>query len=309
MGGKQPGNWSIYEPKRENETVQCSLTISRLFAFGRLFPNPRETESPLCERRAQYLLQKDYVSAGLEFLDAIRIDSKDAELYYQLGLAELGKGAQREAVRAFLAAADLEPGRAKYKLKLAELLAARKNLDDVQKAKGLAQSAASMLPGNADALSALAIAEWRLGNEQDAETHLREAIAAAPNDLKSFPRLAGVNLSKGDFRGAEDVLRQMVQHSPDSAEGAVALGRFYLMRARIDDAEKEFRRAVETHPTYGPALADLAAVQFLNRRNDLAEQSYQSCPHCLGPNTGRFTRHFWSASAGGLRLLTNGKPS
>src|SRR5580700_3974799 len=82
--------------------------------------SPQAKEARSLKRGQAQLAKKDYARAILEFRTAIQVMPKDAEAYYQLGLALLQSGDLRGAVGAFQKATELNPKHPGAQLKLAE---------------------------------------------------------------------------------------------------------------------------------------------------------------------------------------------
>ena len=222
------------------------------------------------------LAKQDYSRALLEFKNATQAMPKDAEPYYQAGLAALGQGDPRSAFAYFNKAVQLNPKHSDAQLKIAELMTSSRNKGLVQEAE---KRLTEMLPtssasSNVELLDTLAMAEAQLGKSEDAIQHLQQALEKAPTHLTTSIALAQMKLRQKDVAGAEEIMKHAVQQDPKSAPAALALAQFYLRTNRIDDGLAQVRRALEIDPKNGPALFTLAAIQFQTGRKDDAEQTY-----------------------------------
>ena len=221
--------------------------------------------------------KKEYTAAILDLKNAVRLQPNDAEAFYQLGLAYLSSGNLRSAYSALVHATELNPKHSAAQLKIAELLSSDSQDVDaslLENAEKRAENILSVTPDNADALTALGFAEFRLGKKEDAAKHLQAALDKLPQDLKAATALAAVKLAGNDTAGAEQVLKKAVEGSPRSADAQVALGRFYVMLRRAPDAEAAFQHALTIDPKSAPALLDLAALQLSSNRIDDAGNTY-----------------------------------
>ena len=219
--------------------------------------------------------KKDYSRALLQYKNAIQLQPKDAEAYYQSALAYLGQGQLESALVNLLKATDLNPKHVAAQLKFSELLAKSGNKGLEVQAQRRLQDVLVQSPENADALAALAMAETNLGQPQDAVKHLEEALAKAPANLKSSMELASLKLAQKDAAGAEAILKRSVEQAPRSAELAVVLGRFYWWGGNVNLAKTELRRALDIQPKYQSALFDLATLDLATGNPAAADRIYQ----------------------------------
>jgi tetratricopeptide (TPR) repeat protein len=237
--------------------------------------SPQAKEAKYLEKGRKAYQQQKYTVAVVHFKNAIQAQPRDAEPYYQLGLAYLGLSDFRDAVSSFQKALELNPKHAGAQLKMAELMAASGNKEVLQEAQKRSQEVLALLPGDPDALNVLALTELKLGRPESAEAHLEQALKTSPSNLKSSVALAQAKLARKDTAGAEEVLKQAVAQAPRSPEPRVYLGGFYVALGKTAEAEQQYRKALEINPKYGPALLALGAMQVRAGRNDEADRTYQ----------------------------------
>jgi tetratricopeptide (TPR) repeat protein len=259
---------------------------------------PQEKEAKFLENGKSYLLRKDYRRAALQFKNAVQVMPRDADAYYQLGLAELADGNLTAAVNALRKATELNPGHAAAQVKLAELMALSGIKDVAEDGKKRMEDVLRSSPDNVDALDALAINEIQLGKWQDAQAHLQQALDKFPQSLNSAVALAKLDLRQRDPKGAEEVLKKAVKDAPRSPEAATALGQFYIMTSRWNEAEGQFQAALKINPKFGLGLVGLASAQIRVGHKDQAEQTYR----VLSALPERAYRHLYAAY-----LLQEGK--
>jgi tetratricopeptide (TPR) repeat protein len=224
------------------------------------------------------LMQKgNPVRAILEFHNAVQAAPKNAEAYYQLGLAYLARQDYGNAVGGFRQAIKLNPKHTAAKLRLAELMASVTDPDVLKDAQQRLQDLIEGDPGNPDALHALALTELKLGDASDAMQHLELALADASTsqELAIAITLAQAKLQQKDAKGAEDVLKKACEKSSTPADAMVYLGQFYISQHRAAEAEQQFQRALSVDPRNGVALFNLAKLQYMTGRIPEAEQSFK----------------------------------
>jgi len=224
------------------------------------------------------LMQKgNPVRAILEFRNAVQAAPKNAEAYYQLGLAYLARQDYRNAVAGLRQAIALNPKHSAAKLRLAQLMASVSDPGVLKDARQRLQELIEGEPDNPDALHALALTELKLGDASDAMQHLVLALADASTsqELTIAVTLAQAKLQQKDAKGAEDVLKKACEKSSTPADAKVYLGQFYISQHRAAEAEQQFQRALSVDPRHGVALFDLAKLQYSAGRIPEAEQSFQ----------------------------------
>jgi tetratricopeptide (TPR) repeat protein len=236
--------------------------------------SPKAKEAKYFNRAEALIATKDYARAILELRNAVSAAPDDAEPYYRLGMVFLASGDQRTAARMFQKAAELNPRHTGAQLKLAELMtvSGNKYLDDaVTRVKGVLEAS----PNDPEALDTLAIAEWKLGNQDEAAQRLQEALSKSPAHLQSSITLARMKLNQNDRNGAEQVLRRAVTEAPRSSLAAQALGELYILLRQPAKAEAALQRAFQLDPRNGAALMDIGGIRIAANRIGEAEPVYK----------------------------------
>ncbi len=236
---------------------------------------PQEKEAKYIKRGEALLFKKDYQRATLEFRNAANVAPRDAEPYYQLGLAYLGTGSYGNAASSFQKALTMNPGHPGAQLKLASMMATSAKKDTIEDAEKRLHSVLAANPDNVEALDALAATEAKLGKQEDETKLLDLAIEKFPKDLRAAIMLARLKLSQNDPAGAEEVLKKVAAAAPKSSNAALMLGRVYLQQHKDSQAEAEIRRALELDAKSAPALLSLAVLQAQGKRLAEAEQTYK----------------------------------
>ncbi len=237
-----------------------------------------EAKSARCIVAGKALMQKgNPARAILEFRNAVQASPKNAEAYYQLGLAYLARQDYRNAVAGLRQAIAVNPKHTAARLKLAQLMASVSDPEVLKDAQHRLQDLIEGDPGNPDALHALALTELKLGDAADAMQHLELALSDAntSQELAIAITLAQAKLQQKDAKGAENVLKKACEKSSSRADAMVYLGQFYISQHRTAEAEQQFQRALSVDPSHGVALFDLAKLQYSLGRTPEAEQSFK----------------------------------
>ena len=237
--------------------------------------SPQAKEAKYLEKGKKEFDRKNYAVAVLHFKTAAAAQPRDAEPYYQLGLAFLASNDPNTAASYFHKATELNPKHTLAQVKLAELMSSSRRKEDVEEAQKRSSDVLAILPDDVDALNVLAVAELRLGKPESAEAHLEQALRKSPSNLKSSVALAQTRLSRKDLAGAEQALLQAATQAPKSPEPRVYLGGFYLAQGKTAEAEQQFRLALAIDPKHGPALMSIGSMQVRAGQAEQAEQTYR----------------------------------
>jgi Tfp pilus assembly protein PilF len=227
------------------------------------------------ERGKQYMDQKDYKRALIEYRNAFRHFPKDPEVIYQMALAYLANGDVNSGVASLRLATQIDPKHVNAQLKLSELMALNSREDIVQEAEKRAQAALAVDSSNAEAIATLAFAELRLGQTDVAEKRLEEAIAASPQILKPSLVLANLKLSQNDIPAAEAILKTAQKANPKSWEAWFALERFYMLINKVPEAEAAASQVLTMDPQNEASLLDLAAIKMALNKPAEADELYK----------------------------------
>jgi tetratricopeptide (TPR) repeat protein len=264
--------WKDGMMRLKRKTLGVGVVILILSACSQ---SPQAREARYLEKGRKEFLRKNYAVAVLHFKNAMQAQPRDAEPYYQLGLAYLASNDFNTAASYFRKASELNPKHTGAQLKLAELMSTSRSKDMVEEAQKRTQDVLVLLPDDTEALNVLAVTELRLGKPESAEAHLEQALRKSPSNLRSSIALAQARLARKDVAGAEEALMQAVAQSPKSPEPRVHLGGFYLALGRTAEAEQQFRSALQIDPKNGPALLALGAIEVRAGQPEQAEQTYR----------------------------------
>jgi len=236
--------------------------------------SPQAKRDKYLKAGKRLLEKRDYHRAVLEFQNAVQAMPRDAEARYELGLALAESGDVQRGFDNLRRAVELDPKNQQAQVKVAELMAAARNLEIVKQGqddlKRLAGSSSTT-----EVLNALALTQLKLGETADAIESLEEALKTSPRELSSSIILAIAKFSQKDSAGAEEVLKKACESAPKSADAHIVLGEFYAGQRRGPEAEAEFQKALGIDAKRYPALLDLAQVQNAFGEKQQAEQNFK----------------------------------
>jgi len=252
--------------------VVCSTVQLGILLTG-CSRSPEAREAKYMAEGKQNLAKKDYQRAILAFKNAAGVMPKDAEAYYQLGLASLLAGDVRTGILALKKSSELNP-RGAAQFKLAELMA-QGNEELIREAEKRLLELRDTAPVTPELLNTLAYTELRLGKTGDAVQNLEEVLSKNPGESTAALLMAKAKLLASDVKGAEEVLQKAVAASPKAAQSLVILGDFYRSTNRPGEAEKQYRAALDLDSKNVPALYSLAGMLYGSGRMQEAEGTFQ----------------------------------
>jgi tetratricopeptide (TPR) repeat protein len=248
--------------------------------------SPEQKSASLVNSAKAHIQHSDYATAIIDLQNAIKAAPRNAEAYYQMGLALTARGTPENAPYYFKTAADLNPADADAQLKVAEIMIASDQKELYAEAERRAQAALKVRPKDAEVLYTLAMAEFRQGNSELAIEHLKRALEIKPGHLKSSMALAVITFEKThNAESSEETLQKAVTQSGNSAEALIAMGRLFEFMNRSSQAEAQFRQVIGLAPDNETAYLELARLQqSLGRQADAEETLARLSSISKGPN-------------------------
>jgi len=237
--------------------------------------SPEERRKGFIAIGEKMMNEKDWARAILEFKNAAQAVPNHPEAYYKLGLANLAAGDWKRGISFLQKAVELDPKYGEAQLKLSELMILSDDPTVLEDAEDRLTKLLSNTPNDANAITALAIAEWKLAQPEEAEKHFLEALNKMPGNLQAAVALAKMRIQQKDFVAAEKVLQDATTQKPPLAAPFLALGEFYLTQNRWPEASQQFRRALEVDPQNYQALSDLASTELAGGRWESADLIYK----------------------------------
>jgi len=253
------------------------LLISLLLAVLSLSGcrTPEEQRQRHLAKGKQFLQDRDYGRAIIEFKNAAGSGAADPEVYYQLGMAYMGTKDFRSAVAAFRKTLELDPKHVQAQLRIAQMRALTNNPSMLQDADSQLKALMKSGSPTPEMLRTLAFTEFKLHDVDSAMQDLERVLSRSPGELSSSVMLAYAMVKSHDIKGAEEVLQKACQNAPSSAEARRVLGEFYRDQKRLPEADAQLQRALELDPKSGASILDLANVQLAEGRKQAAEDNFK----------------------------------
>lgn len=238
--------------------VQFAAAASAAIALSLLLAscatNPEKARLKYLQKGDAYMKQKQYASAAIEYRNALKVDPRYAEAYYQLAQADLAARDAQGAYNALGQAISIDSNRLDARLARAGLLFAEAHHDpsnaghyyDLAK-----QDVDYVLKQDPKNVKAYRILGSIFGAQKQYAQSLQEftkGAALAPNDPQSYLDIALVNVASYSSD-------QNVNH--------------------LSDAQQDIQKAIALNPKLAIAYSDLAQVYTLEKKPELVQQTLQ----------------------------------
>jgi putative PEP-CTERM system TPR-repeat lipoprotein len=216
----------------------------------------------------QYVAQKKYQEAIIEYKNALKTDPKFGEARHKLAKAFVLANDPRSALGEFIRAADLAPTDAVAQLDAAKALLMAGRFED---ARARAQAVLEQDRRSVDAQLVRANASAMLRDFDGAIAAVDQAIELDPTRAGSYIDLAAVRAAAGQGDEAETAFNRAISIDPKSATARTALANYYLATGRVADAEVAVGKALEIDPANVVANRALAYIYLATGRSPKAE--------------------------------------
>jgi len=221
--------------------------------------NPQKAKAKYLAAGQNYMKKGDYGDAIVEFRNALRIDPRFVEAYYQVAQADLAQRDWSTAYAALEKAIELDPNRIDARLDRGRLYLAARQFD---KAEDEANFILKHEPNHVSAYQLLGAA---LVGEQKPDPALASFVKITellPNDPNTYVNLALVEISLRRFNDAEQHLEKAVAVDPQSMQATIDLANFYHLQNKTSEAEKTLQTGIRNNPDAPPLYIDWANLLF-----------------------------------------------
>jgi tetratricopeptide (TPR) repeat protein len=265
---------------------RATLGIVTLFllaiSVSGCFRDPNVRKHKYLESGQKYAAQGKDKEAGIQYLNALKIDKNFADAHYALAQTYLHMGALSAAFGELQKTVSLQPSNIKARLDLGNLFLAGNRIDDAQ---AQATAAMSLQPNNADVHALNARIAAQKGQKDIALAEIHRALELAPNEATLHETLA--LLEAGDAAqstAAEDEMKKAVELDQKSVNAKLLLAAFYIRNNRLQDAEQTCWSAVATDPKNLSARESLVQVILKEGDQARAEQVLRQASNDLADN-------------------------
>jgi len=241
---------------RKRVTVALIL-MSVTLVLSSCARDPEKAKAKYLASGQNYMKQGQYASAAIEFRNALKIDPKFVDAYYQLAEADLAQRDFADAYASVTRAIELDPNRLDARLERGRLYVGNRNYDEaVKDAKFIVERD----PLNVGAYELLASA---LIDEQKPEQALPALVRITelrPNDASAYVNLAIVEDGLHHMADAEQHFKKAVALDPKQAQANIDLAYFYRSQNKLPEAYQVLRTAIQNIPDAPSLYMDWAKM-------------------------------------------------
>jgi tetratricopeptide (TPR) repeat protein len=267
-------------------TATVALSLFLVSCAG----NPQKAKLKYLQKGEAYMKQSQYSSAAIEFRNALKVDPRYVEAYYQLAKADLklaDKDAAlqkkdsvmtdaRDAYKALNQAITVDPNRVDVRMLRAELLSSSTDAKDQATATDDANHVLQQDPKNADAHRILGGILFAQKQYDRALQEFSKAAALAPNNPNPYFGIAQTNLALHDQDDAELNFKKAIQVDPHFIVAYLQLGELYAQKSNVAQAVQIVQAAIQANPSVIGLYQALARYDLRQQNPTQAEQTLQA---------------------------------
>jgi tetratricopeptide (TPR) repeat protein len=280
--------------------LSCALLLGIAASTG--CGSPQSREARYLQRGEQYLHDRNYDKAGVEFRNALQIDPRSIKARMALGHVAEKLDNPREAAGQYQAVVEQDPTNNEARGLLARLYlmggledaaakliapglekdpgdplllvvrgAARVQAGDLVGAKADAESALQRAPANDLAIALLASLYRRNGELDKATATVAAGLQRVPDNADLRIVLADLLVAQAKPDEARAQLEQLVTREPKELQHRYRLARFLVAQKNVDGAEQVLRAGIAAAP--GNVAPKLALTEMLTATRGLSQAS------------------------------------
>jgi len=194
--------------------------------------------------------------------------------YLAKGKAFMAKGKDREAIIEFRNALQVDPKSVEAFFQLAQ---ANEALHQWSEVFGALRQAQEIDPQRLDVRNELARLYLAAGTDhlQEAEDEVSFVLQKDPRNAVANQLLGAVAIARRDYESALPPFTKLTELLPDDPASYINLGLLQIILQRYPEAEASFKKAAEVDPKATAAYTNLAGFYRLRRQDPQAEQVLQ----------------------------------
>lgn len=227
------------------------------------------------QRGEDYLRQRQFHAAMMEFRAANDIDKDSADAHWGLARAFENLGQYNETLDELRETVRLAPENLEAKAKLGTLylISNPPQISETEKLiEDILARDSNFVEGYV--LKASLLAAQKRG-EQEVLAVLNQALNINPNRTETYLSFARYYTKINKPVEAEQAIQKGIAVNPNQAIGYLEYARFLSFAARSNEAEAQYRKAAEAEPENIEIRESLAQFYLAQRKFDLAEAQYK----------------------------------
>lgn len=219
--------------------------------------NPEKAKTRYLANGKSYMKKGQYASASIAFRNALKIDPRYVEAYYQLAQADSAQQEWRGAYASLEKAIELDPNRTDARLDRGRIYFAAR---DFKKAEDDADFVLIHDPNNAGAYQLLGTTLISQQKSEQALAAFSKAAELRPNDATAYINMALVEVNLHRLPDAEQHFQRAVQLDPKSVQSNIDLVNLYHLEGKLPEAQQVLRIAIQANPESPQLYIDWASM-------------------------------------------------
>jgi tetratricopeptide (TPR) repeat protein len=276
--------------QRVRFVAPVSATVALSLLLVSCAGNPQKAKLKYLQKGEAYMKQSQFSSAAIEFRNALKVDPRYVEAYYQLARADMGlaeeDGARqrkdsalqdlRDAFKALNQAITVDPNRVDVRIARAELLSSSPGVKDQVQAAADANYVLQQDPKNADAHRVLGTTLFEQKQYDQAIQEFSRAASLAPSNPNSYLGIAQTNLALHHPDDAELNFKKAIQVNSHFIQAYMELAGMYAQQNHVDQAEQIVQQGIQANPSVTGLYEALAQYEVQHESPAQAEQTLQA---------------------------------
>jgi tetratricopeptide (TPR) repeat protein len=245
--------------KAKNKFTVVAITlIAAAMLLNSCARDPQKAKAKYLALGQGYMKKGQYAAAAIEFRNALRLDPRFVDAYYQFAQADIAQRDWQGAYASLEKAIELDPGRLDARLDRGRLYLAAREFD---KAEEDANSILQEDPKNVGANQLLGSALIGLQKPDQALESFSKVTELLPNEASSYVNLALVDIGLKRFKDAEENLKKAIATDPKSSQANIDLANFYRLENKLPEAQEILQTGIQNNPNTLELYIALADIQ------------------------------------------------
>ena len=226
----------------------------------------------ILDAASQHLQAGRLAEAAAGYGEVLRIEPRNLQALYQLGVVLLSNGQVEQAARLFAEAVQVDPRQSASHANLGECL---RQLGRPAEAEQSLRRAIELEPNWTQLYSALGICLQSLGRYGEAAEALRRVVQAEPRSADALFDLGSALQMQGDLSQSSECYTAALGLDPNHLLTLVNLGTLCKHQGKLEEAVGYFQRALALQPNHTIALTNLGSTLELLGLTDEALRHHQ----------------------------------
>jgi tetratricopeptide (TPR) repeat protein len=248
--------------------VTIAIVLMSAVVLNSCTNDPQIAKAKYFAAGQNYMKNGKYGDAAIEFRNAVRLDPRFVEAYYQLAHADMALNDWSAAYATLAKTIDLDPTRLDVRLDRGRLYLAAREFDQ---AEDEATFILKQEPKDAGAYQLLGAALIGQQKPDLALAAFSKLTELRPNDPSAYVNLALVEISLKRYAVAEQHLKKAAAVDPNSIQAYTDLANFYRLQNRAPEAQQVLQDAIAKNPEATSLYIYWASILTNQGKKDAAE--------------------------------------